>query len=652
MEKPKNEVTGDKTNPTQNNTSNSGGENEAWEQPDVSGVEGEEEDLQDTAKFIELCEESLKSIQEGEVITGEVVQIDKDFVLVDIGYKCEGQVPLHEFLDAENKVTAKIGDKVDVLLERKQDDGETILLSKEKADKIQTWDYVRDIYESDSRIKGTIVSRVKGGLSVDIGLQAFLPGSQIDLRPVKDMDALVGNEYEFKIVKYNKRRGNIVLSRRAILEAERMALRAETLKYLEEGAVLEGQVKNITDYGLFIDLGGIDGLVHITDMSWGRVGHPSEMFQIGDQIQVKVLSFDRERERVSLGIKQLTPDPWADAEDKYPPGTRITGKVVSLTDYGAFVEVEDGVEGLIHISEMSWTKRIRHPSQIVSVGDIVEAVVLNIDVTKKRISLGMKQVEPNPWDIIEEKYPVGTTIEGKIKNITDFGIFIGIDEGIDGLVHISDISWTKRIKHPSEIFKRGQEVQAVVLNIDKASERFSLGIKQLTPDPWETIPERYAPGTLVSGTVTNVTDFGVFVELEEGIEGLVHVSEIPKDKRGNTLSRFQVDDVVQAKVINVSKEDKKIGLSVRKAEERSEKEIYESYLANHQEATSNLGEILREEMEEIMNTQQESSQTFPPEDGEEEAEDDSKGSLPGSDQGTQANEVSPEKSQSEEYDST
>lgn len=555
-----------------------------------------EENFMDTGNFMELYEESLKSIQEGEVVKGEIVQIDKEFVLVDIGYKSEGQIPVREFIDSDGNLSAKVGDKIDVLLEKREDEEGKILLSKEKAAKIKIWDQIKDVYESDGTIKGAILSRVKGGLSVDIGLQAFLPGSQIDLRPVRDMDSLVGTEHDFKIVKYNRRRGNIVLSRRAILEAERAKLREETLKYLEEGVILGGTVKNITDYGLFIDLGGIDGLVHITDMSWGRIGHPSEMYKVGDEIRVKVLSFDRERERVSLGIKQLTPDPWTQAEQKYPNGSRLSGRVVSLTDYGAFVEVEEGVEGLIHVSEMSWTRKIRHPSQIVAVGNVVDVVVLNIDAAHKRISLGMKQAAPNPWDVISEKYPVGTTIEGKIKNITDFGIFIGIDEGIDGLVHISDISWTRRIRHASEIYKKGQEVQAVVLNIDKASERFSLGIKQLTPDPWDAIPEKYKVGTRVTGRVTNVTDFGVFLELEEGIEGLIHVSEVSKDKKGNALARFQVDDVIQAQVVNVSRQEKKIGLSVRKLEDVPEKEGYKNYLHSSKEATSNLGDILRQEM--------------------------------------------------------
>ncbi len=553
-----------------------------------AGTGGEEK------SFMELYEESMMSPQEGDLVTGEIVQIDKDFVLVDIGYKSEGQIQINEFLDAEGNLDAKVGDRVDVLLERREDEDGLIILSKEKAAKIKVWDHIRDIYKNEGTIQGRIVSRIKGGMSVDIGLQAFLPGSQIDLKPVRDFDSLINSTHEFKILKYNRRRGNIVLSRRAILEEERASQKKETLKILEEGAVLDGIVKNITDYGLFVDLGGIDGLLHITDMSWGRVGHPSEMYKIGDDIRVKVLNFDPETEKVSLGLKQLKADPWTDADQRYQVMTRVTGRVVSLADYGAFVEVEEGIEGLIHISEMSWTRKIRHPSQVIKVGDEVEAVVLNIDTESKRISLGLKQTEPNPWQVIGEKYPVGTTIEGKIKNITDFGIFIGIDEGIDGLVHISDISWTRRIKHPSEVYRKGQEVQAVVLNIDKENERFSLGIKQLASDPWDDVPERYRPGTKITGRVTNITDFGVFLELEEGIEGLIHVSELAKEKGGNPLGRFKVDDVIQAKVINVNRSDKKIGLSVRKLEEGDEKDVYSNYMNSRREATSNLGELLME----------------------------------------------------------
>jgi len=561
-----------------------------------SGGSGKGVNLKDDSSgddsFKSLYEKSLKTIQEGELVSGEIVMIGKEYVLVDIGYKSEGQIRLNEFIDPEGNVTAKVGDKIDVLLEKREDEDGRIILSKEKAAKIKIWDEIKRIYEADGTIRGQIVSRLKGGMAVDIGLQAFLPGSQIDLKPIKNFDSLIGTRHEFKILKYNKRRSNIVLSRRALLEKDRKSMRETTLKKIEEGSVVQGTVKNITDYGLFIDLGGIDGLLHITDISWGRVGHPSELYQVGDQITVKVLKFDTEKERVSLGLKQLNADPWSDADQKYSVNTKVTGKVVSLADYGAFIEITEGIEGLIHVSEMSWTRKIRHPSQMLKIGDVVDAVVLNIDIVNKRISLGLKQVEPNPWAVIGEKYPIGTTIEGRIKNITDFGIFIGIDEGIDGLVHISDISWTKRIKHPSEVYKKGQEVQAVVLNIDEANERFSLGIKQLTPDPWDEIPVKYKPGTRVTGTITNITDFGVFIELEEGIEGLIHVSELTKEKGGNPLSRFKVEDVIQAKVINLSKDEKKIGLSIKQLEEGEEKDNYKRYLNNGKEATSNLGELL------------------------------------------------------------
>lgn len=555
-----------------------------------------------TENFMEMFEQSLKTIQEGELISGEIVQISKEFVLVDIGYKSEGQISIQEFTDENGNITARIGDQIDVILERREDDEGIIHLSKEKAAKIKIWDDIKDIYEKDQTIKGKITSRLKGGMLVDIGLQAFLPGSQIDLKPVRDFDSLIGTEHEFKILKYNRRRSNIVLSRRAILETDRREQREETLAVLEEGAVVDGTVKNITEYGIFVDLGGIDGLLHITDISWGRISHPSELYGTGDKIKVKILKFDREKERVSLGAKQLVPDPWLNANEKYLVESKVKGRVVSLVDYGAFVEIEEGIEGLIHVSEMSWTRKIRHPSQIVKVGDEVDVVILNVDSANKRISLGLKQIEPNPWEVIGEKYPVGTTIEGKIKNITDFGVFIGIDEGIDGLVHISDISWTKRIKHPSEVFKKGQEIQAVVLNIDEEAERFSLGIKQLTGDPWDEIPRKYRPGTRVTGTVTNITDFGVFVEIEEGIEGLIHISEVAADKGSGALSRYKVDDVIQAKVINVSRKDKKIGLSIKRLEESEERDIYESYLNNKQGATSNLGELIREGMSQLVDS--------------------------------------------------
>jgi small subunit ribosomal protein S1 len=411
----------------------------------------------------------------------------------------------------------------------------------------------------------------------------------------------VGQKFEFKVLKYNRKRSNIVLSRRAILEKKREEKRSTTLASIHEGKIVDGYVKNITDYGVFIDLGGVDGLLHITDISWGRVKHPSELFAVGDPIKVKILSFDLEKERVSLGMKQLTVDPWSIATEKYPVGSRVTGTVVSLTDYGAFIELEEGIEGLIHVSEMSWTRKIRHPSKVVSVGEEVDAIVLDIKPESRRISLGMKQVVPNPWDVIAEKYPVGTTIEGKIKNITDFGLFIGIDEGIDGLVHISDISWIKRIKHPSEIYKKGDVVQAIVLDIEKESERFSLGIKQLQDDPWKTVAERYEVGKEITGTVTNLTDFGIFVELEEGIEGLVHVSEISKEKIKTPVGIYNIGDAITARVMNINSDERRIGLSIKRMEMDDEQSLLSEYVNKMGPATSSFGEILRENLQEKLN---------------------------------------------------
>jgi small subunit ribosomal protein S1 len=550
----------------------------------------------ESQSFMELYEESLQSIQEGKVISGEIVQIDEEFVLVDIGYKSEGQIRTSEFLNPDGRLTAKVGDKVDVLLVRKENKDGRIILSKERAGRAKVWDDVEEAFKKQETIRGKIVSLVKGGLSVDIGLRAFLPGSQADMRPVRDLSSLLGTEHDFRVVKYEKSQENIVLSRRAALEAEIKALREKTLECIKKDAVLQGIVTNIKDYGLFVDLGGIVGLLHITDMSWGRVSHPSALYKVGDEITVKVLKFDREKERVSLGLKQMNPDPWGEVHNRYPINTRVTGKVLSLVDYGAFVELEEGIEGLIQVPEMSWTGRIRHPSQVLSVGDTVEAMVLSIDVAKKRIFLSIKRLEANPWDTIAEKYPVGAIIEGKIKNISNFGIFVGIDQGIDGLVHISDISWTQKIDHPSELYKKGDQVQAVILDIDKENERFSLGIKQLTPDPWEVIPEKYRRGDRVRGIVKSVTDFGVFVELEAGIEGLIHVSQLPGEKDSNPLSGFHANDEVQAEIVHISQKDKKIGLSVRKLEESSEREIHRNYVKKQSQATSNLGELLMEKM--------------------------------------------------------
>ncbi len=551
--------------------------------------------------LMDMYEESFKRFQEGEVVVGKIISVDKDYVLVDIGYKSEGQIRIREFIDEDGNITAKEGDTVEVMVEWWDEDDEVVVLSKEKAAKVKVWEDIKKAFDDNGIITGTIESRVKGGFSVDIGVQAFLPGSQADLRPIRNLDEMVGQTLPFKILKYNRKRSNIVLSRRVILEQEREQQRNNTLSSIQENKVVEGVVKNITEYGVFVDLGGVDGLLHITDISWGRVKHPSELFSVGDKVTLKILNLDLERERVSLGMKQLTEDPWATASEKYPVGSRITGKVVSLTDYGAFVELEEGIEGLIHVSEMSWTRKIRHPSKVVSVGEEVNAVVLDIKPESRRISLGMKQVVPNPWDVISEKYPVGTTIEGKIKNITDFGLFIGIDEGIDGLVHISDVSWTKRIKHPSELFKKGDVVQAIVLDIDKDNERFSLGIKQLQADPWETVTQRYEVGKEITGTVTNITDFGVFIELEEGIEGLVHVSEISKEKVKTPVGKFEMGDVITAKVMNINSDERRIGLSIKRLEIDDEQGMLSDYVNNIGPATSAFGEILRENLQEKLN---------------------------------------------------
>ena len=559
------------------------------------------EDVQDSDASMEdvmdIYEESFKRFAEGEVVTGKIIALDKDYVLVDVGYKSEGQIRAQEFKDEKGNINAALGDSVEVMVEYWDEEEERVILSKEKAAKIKVWEAIKQTYDNEGIVEGVILSRVKGGFSVDIGVQAFLPGSQADLRPIRNLDELVGKTFSFRILKYNRKRSNIVLSRRAILEQERESKRSATLEGIHEGKVVEGIVKNITEYGVFVDLGGVDGLLHITDISWGRVKHPSELFSVGDSITVKVLNFDVERERVSLGMKQLTQDPWAIATEKYPLGSRITGKVVSLTDYGAFIELEDGIEGLIHVSEMSWTRKIRHPSKVVSIGDMVEAVVLDIKPENRRISLGIKQIVPNPWDVISEKYPVGTTIEGKIKNITDFGLFVGIDEGIDGLVHISDISWTKRIKHPSELYKKGDIIQAIVLDIEKSNERFSLGIKQLQTDPWTTVGERYEVGKEISGTITNITDFGVFIELEEGIEGLVHVSEISKEKIKTPVGKFNVNDVITAKVMNINSDERRIGLSIKRLEIDDDKSLLSDYVNNTNASPSTFGEILRENLQ-------------------------------------------------------
>ncbi|MFV0438069.1 MAG: 30S ribosomal protein S1 [Desulfopila sp.] len=553
------------------------------------------QDSGEELSFAELFEREENStvVAVGDVAIGTIIGTEEDYYLVDVGDKAESHIARSEFrLEEDQEI--KIGDTFEVLVERRKDDG-GLLLSREKAIAIKVWEDISKIQEEDGTIEGRIESRVKGGMSVDIGVPAFLPYSQIDLRPVKDLDALIGDVYQFKILKFNKKRNNVVISRRTILEEERNKLREEMRSRLEEGQIITGAITNITDYGLFIDMGGMDGLCHITDLSWGRVSHPAKMYKVGQEVEVKVLKYDREKDRVSLGIKQLREDPWATVVDRYPVNEKTVGKVVSITDYGVFVELEEGVEGLIHVSEMTWSKKPRHPSKMVSVGDQVEIMVLNIEPDTKRISLGMKQLQPNPWDLVSENYPVGSIIEGKIKNITDFGVFIGIEEGIDGLIHVSDLSWTERIKHPSEKFAKGETIQAVVLKIDRDNERFSLGVKQLVPDPWQAAYNKYPSGTVVEGEITNVTDFGVFVKLEEGIEGLVHVSELSKDKVKTPVGMYQVGDVLKAIVINVSSKDRKIGLSVKTLEDDGERSVdaYSAESSASDNAPSTFGDLLK-----------------------------------------------------------
>jgi small subunit ribosomal protein S1 len=545
------------------------------------------------ASFEEIFEKSqgTSNVQEGEVVNGAVVSITGDYVTVDIGYKMEGLVPLDEFRDAEGKVAVQPGDHVVVYLEKMENEHGVMILSRNKAEIIKAWDSIAEACERDEVISGVCTKKVKGGLEVDIGVKAFLPGSQIDIRPVRNLDKYLGKRLNFKVIKFNKKRGNIVLSRKALLLKEREKLREETLEQLQEGMVVQGVVKNITDYGAFIDLGGMDGLLHITDMSWGRIKHPSELFQVGDEVTVKVLKYDKEKERVSLGLKQVQDNPWDKVPEKYHVGDRVSGKVVSIKDYGAFVELEDGVEGLIHVSEMSWTNKVKHPSKVLEPGASVDCQVLDIDTKNRRISLGLKQLESNPWDLLEQKFPIGSTVEGEVKNVTDFGVFVDIGEGIDGLIHISDLSWTKKVNHPSEMFEKGAKVRAIVLSIDKETEKFSLGIKQLERDPWENIKGRYKIGQAISGKVTKLADFGAFVELEEGLEGLIHISELSNDQVAKVSDVINVGDSTRAEIISIDARERKIGLSVKALHKSEERANIEQYSGN-KKSTNTLGDLL------------------------------------------------------------
>ncbi|MCB9026700.1 MAG: 30S ribosomal protein S1 [Bdellovibrionaceae bacterium] len=573
-------------------------DSEVTENPGIFSAGGSKDK---DVNFAQLFEQSLdeRDFTVGDVVKGRVVNILEDFVLVDINYKSEGMIPISEFRVVEGHKGINVGEEVEVYIDRIENDNGMVVLSKDKADMLRAWNDISKAAENEEVIEGTIIAKVKGGLSVDIGVKAFLPGSQIDLRPVRNMDHYIGKKYKFKVIKFNKRRGNIVLSRRALLEEERENLRSQTLDQMSEGSIVKGIVKNITDYGAFIDLGGMDGLLHITDMSWGRVKHPSELLKVGDEIDVKVLKFDNSKERVSLGLKQMQEDPWSNVDANFPHGKKMKGKIVSLADYGAFVELEDGIEGLIHVSEMSWTKRIKHPSQIIKVDDEVDVMVLDVDKENRRISLGMKQLESNPWLEMKETYPPGTIIEGEIKSITDFGVFVGIEEGIDGLVHISDFSWTKRVNHPSEVFKKGDKVRAVVLGVDIENERFSLGVKQLEADPWSNIETKYPIGSQNDVKVTKTADFGVFVELEENIEGLIHISELSTKRIEKPEEVVQVGDVIKAEIITIDKDARKIGLSAKLVKLREQKADVEDYV---KKATStsktSLGELFGDQLKE------------------------------------------------------
>jgi small subunit ribosomal protein S1 len=544
---------------------------------------------EDSSEFEQLYSQSIKSFQKGSLVTGRVLRVQSNAVLVDLGYKSDGIIPIEQFTP-EELATLKPGDELEMFLEQAEDSKGNLILSREKAKKLQVWDDLNAASQNGTTLKGRVISKIKGGLMVDIGVPAFLPGSQIDIKPVRDLDQFLGQVLDLRIIKMNSGRGNIVLSRRAILEGAQNARKEGLLAGLAEGQTVSGVVKNITDYGVFIDLGGIDGLMHVTDMSWARIGHPSELFKVGDAVEAIVLKYDREKQKISLGLKQKTQDPWLSVAEKYPVGTRVRGKVTSLADYGAFVELERGIEGLVHVSEMSWTQRIKHPSKVMTVGDMVDAQVLAVDPAAKRISLGTRQVGPNPWETIGQRYPVGSVVEGKIRTITDFGAFVGLEEGIDGLVHISDLSWTQHIKHPSELLKKGQSTKAVVLNIDPQKQRISLGIKQLTADPWETvIPERYKVGKDEQVKVAKKAEFGLFVALEHGIEGLIPLSEIPKD-----APDIKEGDEVTARIMKVDRGDHKISLSIKAQIKGEDKTSLKEFMKQQEKFDTSIGSLLKD----------------------------------------------------------
>ena len=548
---------------------------EQMDQPPMTAESDEELSREEYQKLLEMYDDSMRNLTEGEIVPGRVIGITSNSVIIDVGYKSEGLVPIEEFLDRDGNVTVAEGEEVDVLLEKTEDLEGHVLLSRTKAQRMRRWTEVEKAYKDGRIIKGRVTDRIKGGLTVDVGLRAFLPGSLVDIKPVKNLESLRGLELEFKVISLDRRRNNIVLSRKAVLETELAKKKAETLTRLEEGARLKGVVKNITDYGVFIDLGGIDGLLHITDISWGRVNHPSEHFSVGDEVEVVVLKFDPDTERVSLGYKQKSDDPWTLVDKKYPIGSRVRGKVVSLVDYGAFVEIEEGVEGLIHVSEMSWTKKVVNPAKILEVGHEVEAIVSELDMDQRRISLSLRQTERNPWEELKDTHPEGTIIEGKVRNLTEFGAFVEITDGIDGLIHVSDMSWTKRVKHPSEVLKKGDTVRARITNIDVENQRVSLSIKEFMPNEWDEFATRHRVGDTLDGRVVNVTDFGLFIDIYNGLEGLAHISEIEVPGGGKLEDSYKVGDWVRARVLRIEEDDKKVGLSLRGVTQPTEEEIAE-----------------------------------------------------------------------------
>ncbi len=525
-------------------------------------------------QLVEMYDESMRHLTEGEIVAGRVIAITSNDVIVDVGYKSEGLIPLREFTSREGELQVAVGDDVEVLLEQTEGAEGTVMLSKTKAERMRVWSQVENSFKEGKIIKGRVIDRIKGGLTIDVGLRAFLPGSLVDIKPVKNLESLKGAELEFKVISLDRRRNNIVLSRKAVLEKEYEKKKKETLALLKEGVELDGVVKNITDYGVFIDLGGIDGLLHITDISWGRVNHPSEHFAVGDETRIVVLKFDPETERVSLGYKQRFDDPWTLVDKKFPLGSRVQGKVVSLVDYGAFVEIEEGVEGLIHVSEMSWTKKVVTPSKILNVGDIVEAIVSELDMKQRRISLSLRQTESNPWEELAQRFPVGTIVDGKVRNLTEFGAFVEITDDIDGLIHVSDMSWTKRVKHPSEVLEKGDDVRARITNIDTSNQRVSLSIKEFLPNEWQDFMDRHNVGDPVEGRVVNVTDFGLFIDIYDGLEGLAHVSEIDIPA-GKLEDHYAVGEWVRARILRIEDDEKKVGLTMRGVDRLTADEIAE-----------------------------------------------------------------------------